>query len=292
MATKTILVTGSNGQLGSELKDLAPQYPQYKFCFFSRSELAIDNAEEVERAFALLNPHYVINAAAYTAVDKAETEKDEALAVNAKAPGLLAKAAKKFGAKFIHISTDYVFDGESEVPLTEGHPVSPVNFYGETKLKGEQNAIAENPETVIIRTAWVYSVYGKNFVKTMLRLMAEKESISVVADQVGSPTYAADLAAAILQIIEHGKWHCGIYHYSNEGVISWAEFAAEIGRQINSSCKVAFITTDQYPTPAKRPRYSVLDKSKIKANYGVTISPWQRSLQTCLQKLLSSENVG
>lgn len=285
MAAQTILVTGSNGQLGSELKELAPFYPQYKFCFFSRSELAIENAEEVERAFALLHPQYVINCAAYTAVDKAESEKEQALAVNETAVGLLAKAAKKIGAKFIHISTDYVFDGNSELPLKEEAPVAPVNFYGETKLRGERAAIAENAESIIIRTSWVYSFYGKNFVKTMLRLMAEKESVSVVADQWGSPTYAADLADAILQIIDSGKWLPGIYHFSNEGVISWAQFAAEIARQINTGCTVNFIPTAQYPTPAKRPHYSVLDKTKIVDRYGITLKHWKESLQLCLNKL-------
>ena len=239
----------------------------------------------MERAFALLQPKYVVNCAAYTAVDKAEIEKEQALAVNATAVGILAKAAKNHGARFIHLSTDYVFDGESETPLKEDHPVAPVNFYGETKLKGEQEALRENNESIIIRTAWVYSFYGKNFVKTMLRLMAEKESINVVADQVGSPTYAADLANAILHIIDSGRWFPGVYHFSNQGVISWAQFAEEIRRRIHSSCLVNFITTDQYPTPAKRPRYSVLDKSKIVTTYGVALKPWEESLQTCLQKL-------
>ena len=285
MAVPTILVTGSNGQLGSELKALAPLYPQYKFCFFSRAELAIEDAEELRRAFALLRPKYVINCAAYTAVDKAETEKELALQVNATAVGLLAKAAKEYGAKFVHVSTDYVFDGESETPLAEDHPVAPVNFYGETKLKGERLALEENADSLVIRTSWVYSYYGKNFVKTMLRLMAERESVGVVADQVGSPTYAADLANAILSIIESGKWQPGIYHFSNEGVISWAQFAQEIATLINSSCKVVFITTEQFPTPAKRPRYSVLDKSKIASVYGVRLIPWQESLKACIQKL-------
>lgn len=285
MAQPVILVTGSNGQLGSELKERSSSFSQFNFCFFSRNELAIDNVEEVEKAFSLLHPQYVINCAAYTAVDKAEAEKEAALAVNATAVGLLAKTAKKFGAKFLHVSTDYVFDGTSSQPLKEDDSVSPVNFYGETKLRGEQEAIKENEASIIIRTAWVYSSYGKNFVKTMLRLMREKESINVVADQWGSPTYAADLAEAILQIIESGKWQPGIYHFSNEGVINWAEFAEEIGRQMASSCKVTFITTDQYPTPAKRPAYSVLDKSKISATFGIAPKPWKESLQECLQKI-------
>ncbi len=280
-----ILVTGSNGQLGSELRELAPSFPQYKFVFFSRTELAIENGEEVERAFALLHPQYVINCAAYTAVDKAETEKEEALAINARAVGLLANASKRYRAKFIHVSTDYVFDGSSREPLTEDAPVSPVNFYGASKLKGEEEAQKENAESIIIRTSWVYSFYGKNFVKTMVRLLAEKESISVVSDQWGSPTYAADLAEAILQIIESGKWLPGIYHYSNDGVINWAQFADAIRQQTGSNCTVQFITTEQYPTPAKRPAYSVMDKTKIVAAYGIALKPWRESLQACLQKL-------
>lgn len=283
--TPVILVTGSNGQLGSELKELAPQYTQYKFVFFSRAELAIENAEEVERAFALLHPQFVINCAAYTAVDKAETEKEQAMAVNATAVGILAGASQKYGAKFIHVSTDYVFDGTSREPLKENAPVSPVNFYGETKLKGEAEAMKVNPGSIIIRTSWVYSFYGKNFVKTMLRLMSERDRISVVADQWGSPTYAADLASAILQMIESENWQPGIYHYSNEGVITWAEFADEIRSLSNSNCTVQFITTDQYPTPAKRPAYSVLDKSKIVSTYGIALRPWKESLQQCLHKL-------
>lgn len=280
-----ILVTGSNGQLGSELRELAPRFPLYDFRFYSRLELAIERAEEVEKTFASLKPQYVINCAAYTAVDKAEAEKEQSLAVNATAVGILAKAAKDFGARFIHVSTDYVFDGNSKEPLSEEHPVSPVNFYGETKLKGEQQALKENDESIIIRTSWVYSYYGKNFVKTMLRLMAERENVSVVADQYGSPTYAADLAEAILQIINSGNWKPGIYHYSNEGVISWADLAAEIAAQTNSTCKVTYISTDQYPTPAKRPAYSVMDKTKIKDTYHITPMQWKESLQRCLQKL-------
>lgn len=281
----TILVTGSGGQLGSELKELSSSYPHHKFCFFSRTDLAIENSEEVERAFALLRPQYVINCAAYTAVDKAETEKEEALAINATAVGILAKASKKYGAKFLHVSTDYVFDGTTKHPLKEDEPVAPVNFYGETKLQGEQEAVKGSPDCIIIRTAWVYSFYGKNFVKTMLRLMAEKESINVVADQWGSPTYAADLAQAILQIIESRKWQAGIYHFSNEGIINWAQFAEEIGKLSGSICKVNFISTEQYPTPAKRPAYSVMDKSKITNIYNIHTRPWKESLQDCLLRL-------
>jgi dTDP-4-dehydrorhamnose reductase len=285
---QTILVTGSGGQLASELQVLAPLFPQYQFHFLSQTDLDITSEGDVQAMVEKLQPHYLINCAAYTAVDLAETERDIALAVNATAVGYLAKAAKTRGAGFIHISTDYVFDGSSREPLKEDDPVAPVNFYGETKLRGEEEAMSENPESIIIRTAWVYSEHGKNFVKTMLRLMAEKESINVVADQWGSPTYAADLAAAILHIIESGRWQPGIYHFSNDGVINWAQFAEEIGRLSNSSCKVNFISTDQYPTPAKRPAYSVMEKAKITAVYGITIKPWEESLAECLRKLTLS----
>lgn len=283
-----ILVTGSSGQLGSELRELAPSFPQYKFVFFTRAELAIENREEVERAFALLHPQYVINCAAYTAVDKAETEKEEAMTINATAVGLLASASKRYGAKFLHLSTDYVFAGTSREPLSEEAVVSPVNFYGATKLKGEEEAQKEAPDSIIIRTSWVYSFYGKNFVKTMLRLMGEKESIAVVSDQWGSPTYAADLAEAILLIIESGSWLPGIYHFSNEGVISWAQFADEIRKLTASQCTVQFISTEQYPTPARRPAYSVMDKTRIVSAYGIALKPWQESLRACLQKLQSA----
>ena len=285
MPAPTILVTGSNGQVGSELQELSVLFPQYRFRFFSRTELAIDDGTAISDIFVTVKPDYVINCAAYTAVDKAESEKEQAIAINATAAGLLAKACRQAGAKFIHISTDYVFNGESETPLKEDAPVLPVNFYGESKWKGEQEAIRENAESIIIRTSWVYSCYGKNFVKTMLRLMGEKEQVSVVADQYGSPTYAADLAEAIMLIISSGKWLPGIYHFSNEGVINWAQLAEEIRQQINSACTVQFITTEQYPTPAKRPRFSVMDKHKIVAAYNISLRPWQQSLQKCLRKL-------
>lgn len=285
MARPVILITGSSGQLGSELKEMASLHPRFKAVFFTRAELPIEDAAAVQRTFAQAKPDFVINCAAYTAVDKAETEKDTAFAVNATAVGILAKTAKEVGAKFLHVSTDYVFDGTNEQPLKEDDLVSPVNFYGETKRRGEEEAVKQNPDCIIIRTAWVYSAHGKNFVKTMLRLMAERESINVVADQWGSPTYAADLAKTILQIVESERWQPGIYHFSNQGVINWAQFAEEIGRQSGSRCAVSFITTDQYPTPAKRPAYSVLDNTKISDTYGIMPKPWKESLYACLQKL-------
>jgi dTDP-4-dehydrorhamnose reductase len=283
-----ILVTGSNGQLGSELKELAVQYPSLNFIFLSRSELSIGDRQAVAQAFELHQPGYFINCAAYTAVDKAEEEKELAFDINGHAVGVIAGFCRQNNCRLIHISTDYVFDGMGTQPLKETDPVNPVNLYGESKLLGEQLALKNDPDAVIIRTSWVYSFYGKNFVKTMMRLMKEKESLGVVNDQVGSPTYAADLAHAILQIISSGKWVPGIYNYSNGGVISWFDFAFEIRKLINASCKVNPITTEQFPTPAKRPAYSVLDKTKIRTTYPVQIKDWKESLQICVEKLQSN----
>ncbi|MDB5209115.1 MAG: rfbD [Flavisolibacter sp.] len=280
-----ILVTGSNGQLGSEIKELASSYPAYDFHFFTRAELSLDSSAIIEEIIAEVNPDYLINCAAYTAVDKAETEKEQALQINGTAVGIMAEACAKLGAKFIHISTDYVFDGSIEKPLQEDAPVSPVNYYGESKSAGEQVVMQANAESIIIRTSWVYSFYGKNFVKTMMRLMSEKESINVVGDQWGSPTYAADLAVAIMQIITSGKWVPGIYHFSNEGVITWAQFAGEIASLIQSPCVVNSIPTSSYPTPAKRPLYSVMDKTKIQTCYGIDTKNWKESLAICVRKL-------
>jgi dTDP-4-dehydrorhamnose reductase len=283
-----ILVTGSNGQVGSEIKELSSSYLQYEFIFVSREALSIVDEAAVQKAFELHRPQFVINCAAYTAVDKAEQEKDLSISVNATAVGTLARMCKLYNAKFVHLSTDYVFDGTSQQPLKESDPVCPVNSYGEGKLLGEQLAMKENADSLIIRTAWVYSSYGKNFVKTMIRLMNEKESINVVNDQIGSPTYAADLADAILQIIDSGKWIAGIYNYSNDGVISWFDFANEIKKLIGSPCVVNPVPTEQFPTPAKRPKYSVLDKSRIKEVYAVPLKDWKASLKNCISKIAAT----
>jgi dTDP-4-dehydrorhamnose reductase len=280
-----ILVTGSNGQLGSELKELAASYPAYDFYFFTRTELSLDSNEGIEKKITEIQPHYLINCAAYTAVDKAEAERSEALQINGTAVGVMAEACAKHNTKFIHISTDYVFQGTSKKPLLEDDAVAPINYYGESKLMGEKLAVLHNPDSIIIRTSWVYSFYGKNFVKTMMRLMHELESINVVGDQWGSPTYASDLAKMIMQIINSGNWRQGIYHFSNEGVITWADFAKEIAALIRTSCAVNSIPTEKYPTPARRPLYSIMDKSKIQANYGIELKQWKESLQECIQKL-------
>ncbi|HVM89444.1 MAG TPA: dTDP-4-dehydrorhamnose reductase [Puia sp.] len=285
MLKPTILVTGANGQLGCEMQSASSAYPQFSFMFFSRSDLPVDNFDKISEFFKKYHPSFCINCAAYTAVDKAESDKENAFLVNAEAVRVLASTCCSFKTKFIHISTDYVFDGNSSIPLKEEDKTNPVNIYGASKLKGEELALRENVETVIIRTSWVYSEFGNNFVKTMIRLMKEREAINVVDDQIGSPTYAHDLAVAILNIIQSGKFVPGIYNYSNEGEISWYDFALAIKEMIGSSCKVNPIPSSQYPTPAKRPHYSLLDKTKIAATYPVTIKNWKEGLALCIDKI-------
>lgn len=280
-----ILVTGSNGQLGNELRELASSFLQYEFIFTDVAELSITDSAAVDKMFQELKPAYLINCAAYTAVDKAESEKELNNQINGMAVGILASACQQTGTKLIHISTDYVFNGNASHPLTEDGEVDPVNAYGASKLLGEQLAFENNSQSIIIRTSWVYSFYGNNFVKTMMRLMKERESIGVVNDQVGSPTYAADLAQAVLQIISSGRWVPGIYNFSNEGVISWFDFANEIKRLIGSSCVVNPLSTEQFPTPARRPKYSVLNKTKIQQTFSIQLRDWKESLKKCINKL-------
>ncbi|MFT3936679.1 MAG: dTDP-4-dehydrorhamnose reductase [Chitinophagaceae bacterium] len=258
--------------------------------FLSKEELPIQQTEAVNEYFKTNLPAFCINCAAYTAVDKAETEQTQAMLINSEAVGVLAAACKSVDAKFIHISTDYVFDGTGTKPYTEDDKNSPVNYYGLTKLEGEKAALRNNNESVVIRTSWVYSEYGNNFVKTMMRLMKERESLNVVNDQVGSPTYAADLATFIISIVEattndSKNWTPGIYHYSNEGIISWYDFAVAIRNGINSKCAVNPIPTAMYPTPAKRPAYSAMDKSKVKRVYNAIVPQWQESLAICLKQM-------
>lgn len=280
---KNILVTGANGQLGMEFRQLETAFTDYKFLFVSKDELSIKDTTSVEKYFEINEIDYCINCAAYTAVDKAETEKETAIEINVTAVGHLAAVCKKYNAAFFHFSTDYVFDGTAKAAYKETDTTNPVNFYGETKLAGEQEAIKQNENTIIIRTSWVYSSHGKNFVKTMLRLMCEKESIGVVNDQFGCPTYAADLAKAVMKIISSRHPAKGIYHYCNDGIISWFDFACEIKKLITSKCIVNAIDTASYPTPAKRPHFSALNTKKIKEQYGLNISGWQESLQNCIR---------
>ena len=284
---KTILVTGANGQLGSEMQVITIAYPNYNFLFVTKEKLAIDDEEAVKQYFLNHKIDYCVNCAAYTAVDKAETEVENALLINGTAVGNLAAICKLNNTQFIHVSTDYVFDGTATVPYKEDNAVSPVNSYGATKLKGEELALQNDPESIIIRTSWVYSSFGNNFVKTMLRLMKDKEQISVVSDQVGCPTYAADLASVIMQIIvsENPASQAGIYNYSNAGVINWHQFAVAIKELSGSKCLVNPIPSSQYPTPAKRPSYSVLDTTKIQENFNILIPEWKDSLQKCLALL-------
>lgn len=285
-----ILITGAYGQLGNELNVLSSQYPEWQFLFTDADTLDITDSKAVELFFQTHLPGVVINCAAYTAVDKAETETETARKINALAPEILAKYSKKYGAKFIHISTDYVFDGNTCTPMKETDTENPASVYGATKREGEKLAQAENPGMIIIRTSWLYSTFGNNFVKTMLRLGKEKGSLNVVFDQVGSPTYAADLAGAILSIVkksekEPEKFVPGIYHFSDEGVASWYDFAKAIFEIADVNCLVTPVRSAEFPTPARRPAYSVLDKSKIKNTFGIKIPYWRESLITCMKKL-------
>jgi len=268
-----------------EFRVLASHFTDLNFFFVSREELSIENEPMVRLFFKKHAINYCINCAAYTAVDKAESEKESALSINASAPGLLASICAELKAKLIHFSTDYVFSGDHAMPYKEEDETSPVNFYGETKLLGEQNVAKSDASALIIRTSWVYSSYGKNFVKTMLRLMKEKDEISVVNDQSGCPTYAADLAAMLIAMIRNGNLPSGIFHYANRGVITWYDFATAIKEISHSACVVKPIPTTSYPTPAKRPVYSALDSEKIRDHSGIEIPQWRDSLEKCIALL-------
>ncbi|WP_264535052.1 dTDP-4-dehydrorhamnose reductase [Flavobacterium sp. N1736] len=274
-----ILVTGANGQLGSELNVLSSNYPQHEWVFADRTKITLDNLDLLKTQLSEIQPTIILNCGAYTAVDKAETEKELAFTINNAAVALIAKYAFENNAKLIHISTDYVFDGLSSIALNEEAETNPINIYGESKRAGEIACLSENPNSIILRTSWVYSKFGNNFVKTMQRLMQEKESINVVNDQVGSPTYAADLAQAMIDIINFSTWVPGIYNYSNEGEISWHEFALTIKEFGEYKCIVVGIPSASYPTPAKRPNFSLLDKKKIKEVYNLDIPDYQESLK-------------
>jgi dTDP-4-dehydrorhamnose reductase len=290
MQKRTIIVSGKNGQLGNELQDACRLSPQFSFQFFSSDELNISDKKSLEKIFSKYQPSYFINAAAYTAVDKAESEQELAYLVNAEAVGNIARACKMHNTKLIHLSTDYVFNGKSDQPYKEDDATDPINYYGYSKWMGEQLALENCAQAIIIRTSWVYSIYGHNFVKTMLRLMNERKEISVVNDQIGSPTYAKDIAEAILKIIGNGELSMvnfipGVYHFSNEGTLSWYEFAKAIKEIKRLNCMVHPIPTSKYPTPAKRPAFSVMSKKKIQKTFGISLNNWKQSLEECLSKL-------
>lgn len=280
-----ILVTGASGQLGSEIKELSVNYTDDTFIFVGREEMALDDLTQVLSVIENVNPDLIISSGAYTAVDKAESEVELVNIINHQAVATMAEWAKQNNRKLIHISTDYVFQGTSSTPLKETEPTNPINVYGLTKQKGEEAIISSDADAIIIRTAWVYSSYGANFVKTMIRLMTDREEISVIGDQIGSPTYAHDLAQVILKIVHSNSWVKGIYHFSNEGEISWYDFAVAIKELKNLDCNIKPITSAEYPTAAKRPSYSLLDKTKIKQTFGVAVPEWKQSLSNMLEKI-------
>lgn len=282
---KNILVTGANGQLGNEMRVLSAEYAEYNYFFTDVAELDICDEQAVMDFVKANDIHVIVNCAAYTAVDKAEDNVELCTKLNQTAVGYLAKAAEAHGAEFIHVSTDYVFDGTHHLPYTEGEPTCPNSVYGVTKLGGEANALEHCRKNMIIRTAWLYSTFGNNFVKTMLRLGKEREALGVVFDQIGTPTYARDLARAVFAAIRQGVVP-GVYHFSNEGVCSWYDFTKAIHRLAGiTTCKVSPLHTDEYPAKAPRPAYSVLDKTKIKRTYGIEIPHWEESLEACINEL-------
>jgi len=288
-----ILVTGSNGQLGSEIKDVVTNYKDFNFFFRDLPELNICNADVLNTFILNKNINAVINCAAYTAVDKAEEDVVIAEQVNAKGVLNLVNALEKVDGKLIHISTDYVFDGNNLLPYKELDPVSPIGVYGKTKRAGEIAVINSDIDSIVIRTSWLYSAYGNNFLKTMLKLGHDRDELGVIFDQVGTPTNASDLAKTCLDILsdkssENISANGKIYHYSNEGVASWYDFATAIMELGSLDCKVRPIETKDYPTPAKRPHYSVLNKTKIKTDFNIEIPYWRDSLEKCIEKLKSN----
>ena len=285
---KTILITGANGQLGSSLRRLSAGYPRYTFLFTDVDTLDICDANALQDYVVANRVDYILNCAAYTAVDKAEDDEALCLRINRDAVENIGKAASSTGAKVIHVSTDYVFDGTNCRPYVETDTACPASAYGRTKLAGEQALTDACPDAAIIRTAWLYSEYGNNFVKTMLRLGSEREEIRVIFDQVGTPTYAGDLAVAMMAMVEQaesGEFVSGIYHFSDEGVCSWYDFAAKILQLAGLKACVVPIETKDYPAKAARPHYSVLNKAKIKSTYGLTIPHWEAALRVCMQGL-------
>ena len=288
MAIHTILVTGANGQLGWELGQLAKSYPAFKFVLVDRTQLDLAFPEIFAKMIHTIKPDCIVNTAAYTAVDKSETEKTLAYTVNATAVQELARISKTLAIPFITYSTDYVFDGDATQPYLSSTKMDPVNYYGSTKAAGEILAMEANENTIVIRTSWVFSSHGNNFVKTMMRLMKERESLNIVADQKGRPTYAKDLAMATMKMIEAmnaGKSIKGVYHYANTGETTWFDFAAKIKAIAGLTCDLQPIETKDFPTPAKRPAYSVLDTSKIEEALSIAIPHWEDALASCMKEI-------
>jgi dTDP-4-dehydrorhamnose reductase len=279
---QTVLVTGSKGQLGNEVQVLASSYPQFEFIFTDVEELDICDRKAVENYFAKRKIDVLLNCAAYTAVDKAEEDVELCYRINENAVGNLGEVAAQYGTKMVHVSTDYVFDGTNYLPYTEDKPVCPATVYGKSKLAGEQLLMDVCPAAVIVRTSWLYSSFGNNFVKTMIKLGRERDTLNVIFDQVGTPTYAADLADALLQVISADKFIPGVYHYSNEGVCSWYDFTIAIHQIAGIDCRVLPIESKDYPAKTPRPHYSVLNKKKIKSNYNIQIPHWEDGLSRCM----------
>lgn len=280
-----ILITGANGQLGTELHEILEREFPGQTLYTDVQELDLTNAKAVDSYVANNEITHIVNCAAYTAVDRAEEEKMLCAAVNTDAVKNLAMAADANGAKIIHISTDYVFDGTNHRPYRESDKVNPISQYGTTKRKGETLLLALAPQAIIIRTAWLYSAHGNNFVKTMLRLADSQPEIKVVCDQIGTPTFARDLARAVVKVLQSHQWVPGIYHFTDEGAASWYDFAKAIFRIAGKNVKVTPIPTEDYPTPATRPSYSILDRTRIKATYGIEIPHWEEALADCLRQL-------
>jgi dTDP-4-dehydrorhamnose reductase len=288
MAMHKILITGANGQLGWELGQLAKSYPAFEFVLVDRSKLDLTFPETFEKIIHSIAPDCIVNTAAYTAVDKSETEKELSYTVNATAVQALASICKNLAIPFITYSTEYVFDGEATAPYETTTKVDPVNYYGSTKAAGEKMAMEANEDTIVIRTSWVFSSHGNNFVKTMMRLMKERSQLNIVADQKGRPTYAKDLAIATMKMIEAmnaGKSIKGVYHYANQGETTWYDFAAKIKAIAGLTCEVQPIETKDFPTPAKRPAYSVLDTSKIEEDLAIDIRHWEDALKDCIDHI-------
>ena len=284
--SKKIIVFGANGQLGKCLQKLAPEYQwEYEFIFTDSETINITDSDSVFNFIEEQKPDFCINAAAYTAVDLAENEEEKAFAVNADGPKNIASACKEFKTVFIHISTDYVFDGKTEISYDEDSFTNPQSVYGRSKLLGEDWVLENNPTSIIIRTSWLYSEYNKNFLKTMLHLFKEKTELNVVSDQYGQPTNANDLAECIMKIIDFKNKKFGIYHYSNYPETNWSTFAKNIAEFSRSTIKINPITTSEYPTPAKRPFRSTMDLSKIEKDYKIDIKHWENSLEECVQIL-------